>query len=152
MPLFQLVTVLISLTLVNSFNAFLSKPFIHSSSSSVSSPSLFRLKSSSSDATPMDIGEFEHVKFDKLNTLNNQISKYRITGTIKPKDSNVYLNDYKNEIKSRNVVFPGFRPGKLPPYVMADVRRYIVCFGLESLLGQLCNLNNIMVSDLSLYL
>lgn len=99
----------------------------------------------------MDVGEFEHVKFEKLQTINNQISKYRITGSIKPKDSNTYMNDYKNEIKSRNVVFPGFRAGKLPPYVMADVRRYIVCFGLESLLGQLCNLNDIMVSSFEVH-
>ena len=95
--------------------------------------------------TQMDVGEFENVQFEKLTTVNDRISKYRIVGTIKPKDTNQYMADYKGEIKKKNIVFPGFRAGKLPPYVMADVRRYIVCFGLESLLGQLCNQNNLMV-------
>jgi FKBP-type peptidyl-prolyl cis-trans isomerase (trigger factor) len=56
-----------------------------------------------------------------------------------------YLGEYKEEIKKKKVVFPGFRPGKLPPYVMPDVRRYIVCYGLESLIGQLCNQNKLQV-------
>lgn len=56
-----------------------------------------------------------------------------------------YLNEYQEEMKRRKVVFPGFRPGKLPPYVMGDVRRYLVCFGLETMIGQLCNNNRLEV-------
>eukprot|EP01035_Chromulina_nebulosa_P019091 gene19091-24919_t len=46
-------------------------------------------------------------------------------------------------MKRRKVSFPGFRPGKLPPYVMGDVRKYLISFGLETLIGQLCNINGL---------
>jgi hypothetical protein len=51
-------------------------------------------------------------------------------------------------MKKRKVTFPGFRPGKIPPFAMTDVRRYIVCYGLELTIGSLCNMNSlIMCSD-----
>lgn len=50
-------------------------------------------------------------------------------------------------MKKRKVQFPGFRPGNLPPYVMVDVRKYIVCYGLESMLGELCNLNGLAMCN-----
>jgi hypothetical protein len=37
----------------------------------------------------------------------------------------------------------GFRAGTLPPYVMPDVRKYIVSYGLETIFGQLCNINGL---------
>lgn len=103
----------------------------------------------STEANPLDIGDFDknNVLFTKEESVSGNINKYRLAATIKPKDTNSYLADYKEEIKRRGVVFPGFRSGKLPPYVMPDVRRYIVCYGLEALLGQLCNLNSLEICD-----
>jgi hypothetical protein len=92
-------------------------------------------------------GEREKVTFEKLESINDKISKYSITGTIPSSEMNGYLEEYKEEMKRRKVVFPGFRAGKLPPYVMADVRKYIVCFGLETLLGEIANLNSLRFCD-----
>lgn len=60
---------------------------------------------------------------------------------------NSFFEEYKEEMKRRKVVFPGFRAGKLPPYVMPDVRKYLVCFGLESIIGTLCNNNGLKLCD-----
>jgi hypothetical protein len=92
-------------------------------------------------------GEREKITFEKLESVNDKIAKYSITGTIASSEMNVYLEEYKEEMKRRKVVFPGFRAGKLPPYVMADVRKYIVCFGLETLLGEIGNLNSLRYCD-----
>lgn len=92
-------------------------------------------------------GEREKITFEKLESVNDKVAKYSITGTIASSEMNVYLEEYKEEMKRRKVVFPGFRAGKLPPYVMADVRKYIVCFGLETLLGELGNLNSLRYCD-----
>ena len=93
------------------------------------------------------IGEREKITFEKLETINDKVAKFSVTGTIASSEMNVYLEEYKEEMKRRKVVFPGFRAGKLPPYVMADVRKYIVCFGLETLLGELGNLNSLRYCD-----
>merc|ERR1711871_506124 len=67
--------------------------------------------------------------------------------TLESKEMNVFLNEYKEEMKRRGVVFPGFRPGKLPPYVMGDVRRYLVSYGLENTIGQICNYNGLLICN-----
>eukprot|EP01035_Chromulina_nebulosa_P056103 gene56103-76906_t len=92
---------------------------------------------------PLDIGEFENVAFTLVETIESNFGKFSVDATIKAKDMNVFLNEYKAELKQRKVVFPGFRVGVLPPYVMGDIRRYIVCYGLETLLGKLGNLNGL---------
>ena len=50
-------------------------------------------------------------------------------------------------MKSRKTVFPGFRAGTIPAYAMADVRKYLISYGLEINLGQLCNLNGLRICD-----
>jgi len=93
-------------------------------------------------------GEFEGVEFKSLDTSSSSVQglgKYSLSATITKAEMNSFLNEYKEEMKRRKVVFPGFRAGKLPPYVMGDVRKYLVCFGLETLIGQLCNLNGLQL-------
>jgi len=95
----------------------------------------------------LDVGEYENIKFEKISDINAEsgLGKYRLEATIASSEMNVYLNEYKDEMKRRKVVFPGFRAGKLPPYVMGDVRRYLVSYGLENTIGQLCNFNGLMI-------
>lgn len=94
---------------------------------------------------PLNIGDFENVVFTLGETIESNFGRFSVDATIKAKDMNVFLNEYKAELKQRKVVFPGFRVGVLPPYVMGDIRRYIVCYGLETLLGKLGNLNGLKV-------
>lgn len=94
---------------------------------------------------PLNIGDFESVAFTLEEIIDNNFGRFSVDATIKAKDMNVMLNEYKAEMKKRKVVFPGFRTGVLPPYVMGDIRRYIVCYGLETLLGKLGNLNGLQV-------
>ena len=94
---------------------------------------------------PLNIGDFESVAFTLEEIVDNNFGRFSVDATIKAKDMNVMLNEYKAEMKKRKVVFPGFRTGVLPPYVMGDIRRYIVCYGLETLLGKLGNLNGLQV-------
>ena len=110
---------------------------------SISNNSKFRLFDTS--ISQMDVGEFKNLQFEKISIINDNICKYRVIGAVEAKDSNQYMKDYKEEVKKRGVLFPGFRAGKLPPAVMQDARRYIVCFGLEQLINALCNRNNLMV-------
>jgi len=103
----------------------------------------------------LNTGDFENAVFEKLDdpavTFSSDgnsfsIGKYSLQATIKSKDFNDYLQEYKAEMKRKKVIFPGFRPGSLPPYVMPDIRKYLVSYGLETLIGQLCNLNSIEVT------
>ena len=92
----------------------------------------------------LDLGDFEDTEFTLLSG-NKELGKYGLKATIKKADMNSFLNEYKEEMARRKVVFPGFRAGKLPPYVMGDVRKYLVCYGLETMIGQLCNINNLQL-------
>jgi hypothetical protein len=56
---------------------------------------------------PLNIGSLENVIFKKIDSLPNNINKYQLKATIKPKDTYSYLADYKEELKKRKVVFPG---------------------------------------------
>ena len=85
----------------------------------------------------LDVGEYDG-KFSKIPGVTGStkdIQRYRLEATIKSKELNGFLEEYKGEMKRRKVIFPGFRPGVLPPYAMGDVRKYIVSFGLETSLG-----------------
>ena len=95
----------------------------------------------------MDTGDIQNMIFKRISAVNGNIAKYRIDGKILSQELNSYLEEYKEEMKKRKVVFPGFRPGKLPPYVMVDVRRYVVSYGLEMNIGQLCNNNGIILCN-----
>ena len=74
----------------------------------------------------------------KISDVSYGVSKYRFTGELTKASLDSYLDEYKEEMKRRKVRFPGFRPGKMPPYVMGDVRKYIVSYGLEIAHAQLC--------------
>jgi len=95
-----------------------------------------------STAKELEVGEFEDVKFARIEG-DAKKGKYSLSGVIRSKEMNSYLAEYKEEMKRRRVVFPGFRAGKLPPYVMTDVRKYLVSYGLETIIGQLCNINGL---------
>jgi len=88
-------------------------------------------------------GDYERVKFVQVADLSSTFGKFRMEATLKSSEMNEFLNEYKKEMQRRKVLFPGFRPGKLPPYVMPDIRKYLVCYGLESVIGQICNLNGL---------
>lgn len=84
----------------------------------------------SNDVDELVIGDFENVKFSRVENLFNVLpglAKYSLSALIKAKEFDKFLDEYKAEMKRRKVVFPGYRPGKLPLYVMPDVRKYLVC-------------------------
>jgi len=99
----------------------------------------------SSDLTT---GELENIELTRLSGVlaeSSDIQRYRIDATLKSKQLNEILEEYKGELKARKISFPGFRPGKIPPFAMTDVRRYIVCYGLETTIGNLCNMNGLIM-------
>ncbi len=96
---------------------------------------------------PLDTGDFDISVFKKVEDVTDSIGKYVVEASIPSSDMNTFLGEYKEEMKRRKVSFPGFRAGNLPPHVMGDVRRYLVCFGLETMLGQICNANGLRFCD-----
>ncbi len=62
----------------------------------------------------LETGDFQNVIFTNIDTSSSRsdTKKFKLEATIKSKDFNEYLKEYKEEIKRRKVVFPGFRPGK----------------------------------------
>ena len=96
----------------------------------------------------LEVGEYEGAVFKKVGGAidpSSKIQRYRLEHTMKPKETNAFLNEYKAEMKRRKVIFPGFRPGVLPPYAMGDVRKYIVSYALELTIGSICNMNNLIM-------
>ena len=96
----------------------------------------------------LEIGEYEGAVFNKVGGVmdpSSKIQRYRLEYTMKPKETNAFLNEYKGEMKRRKVIFPGFRPGVLPPYAMGDVRKYIVSYALELTIGSICNMNSLVM-------
>ena len=97
----------------------------------------------------LDVGDFENVAFTKVGQLRSDIGQCRLEATVTADDMNEFLDEYKEEMKHRKVIFPGFRPGKIPPSAMIDIRKYLVSHSIETIVGQLCNLNGLMVSSFS---
>jgi hypothetical protein len=96
----------------------------------------------------LDISEVDGVSlFKQIAEVKKNTGKYRIEGVITKEVSNEYLEEYKQEMIRRKVSFPGFRVGKLPPYVMTDVRKYLISFGLENVLTTLMNNNMLRAVD-----
>lgn len=95
--------------------------------------------------TELDVGTLKNTAFKLVEKLSEDLGKFNVDTTITSKEMNSFLDDYKEELSRRKVKFPGFRPGKIPPYAMTDVRKYLVSYALETTLGQLCNLNNLQV-------
>lgn len=133
--------IILCLTFIWSSQCFIPKYF-NANNKLKTSTNSFQLLST---PTQLELGEVENVVFTLEESGKNNVNKYKIVGSLKPRETNAYLTDYKAEISKRGVVFPGFRAGKLPPYVMGDVRRYIVCFGIETVLRDLCNANALQV-------
>ena len=70
--------------------------------------SLKKIKSTTLfESVNLDVGEVENVAFTLEETLPNKVNKYKVKGTLKPKETNAYLADYKAEIQKRGIVFPG---------------------------------------------
>ncbi len=130
------ISILIMLMLVLSATAFL-----HTSLKAHCRHSMLSMVSE------LNTGDFDcdFAKTDYKSTKASNLFQYSLKAKIPAKEMNVYLDEYKEEMKKRKVVFPGFRPGKLPPYIMGDVRKYIVSYGLESMLGGLANLNDMQL-------
>ena len=63
-------------------------------------------------AQQLDVGEF-NADFAQIDSVANSIGKFRLQATIKSKELNSYLDEYKAELKKRKVAFPGFRPGNV---------------------------------------
>ena len=94
-----------------------------------------------------DVGDLEGVDvFEQVEQIGEDRGLFKLTATVNKKEMKKMMEEYKTEMKKRKVSFPGFRPGSLPPYVMVDVRKYIVCYALETMLGTLCNVNGLAVS------
>lgn len=76
-------------------------------------PSICRTQSHVLKAQELDVGDFNAVftKIADMGVMGGGRGKYRLEATIKNKDMNSYLEEYKEEMKKRKVVFPGFRAG-----------------------------------------
>lgn len=85
-------------------------------------------------------------KLVQLDELSNNVGKFQLEATLEAQMLNDILKMYKEELVKKKVKFPGFRPGNIPPSAMPDIKRYIVSFALETMLGELCNLNAIKVT------
>lgn len=95
----------------------------------------------------LDVGEVEGTEFNQIESLAADLGKFRLKTTLDASDLNDVLDEYKGELKKRKFSFPGFRPGKIPPYAMGDVRNYIISFGLETVIGKLCNMNGLQLCN-----
>lgn len=73
------------------------------------------------------------------------LGKYRVSGHIPSNELDEYIRDYKDELKRRRVIIPGFRPGVVPPHAMQEVRHFAVDHALTKLLGTLCSVNELKV-------
>ena len=93
----------------------------------------------------LDVGDFENVAFQKVEQLSSDIGKFRVEATVTAGDMDSFLDEYKEEMNDRKVIFPGFRPGKIPPHAMVDIRKYLVSHSIETIVGQLCNINGFSV-------
>lgn len=95
----------------------------------------------------LDVGDFQNVVFTKTDHIGkyNDIGKYMLDATVTASEMNSFLDEYKEEMMDRKVIFPGFRPGKIPPSAMIDIRKYLVSHCIETIIGQLCNINGLVV-------
>lgn len=129
---------LLAITMVQAFRIMPTATFFKSvtTRSSTSNTVMNALKS------PDDVSSFTEI----VAPSDNNLGKYRLVGTLPGPVLAEYMEQYKAEFKKRKSSFSGFRPGYIPPYAMVDVRRYVICFGLESLITEACETNGLMVS------
>jgi hypothetical protein len=95
----------------------------------------------------LSTGDLENVAIARIDSLGDtSFGKFKIDGKVAKKEMNGFIYEYKEEMKRKNVIIPGFRPGKVPPHAMPEIREFVVSHALETLLGELCNVNGLMVS------
>ena len=97
----------------------------------------------------LSIGEYncDAVAFTAVEQMSENFGLYKLQATISKDAMKAFLQEYKAGIKARGVKFPGFRLGNMPPQVMVDVRKYLVNYGVESMLGEICNINGLEMRD-----
>lgn len=95
----------------------------------------------------LSVGEHKNIQFAEIKRVNNDLRKFRINATLDILTMNKYLCDYKEELVKNKVVFRGFRCGSVPPYVMPTIRKNIIDRGLRIILKDLCDLNDMAVSE-----
>eukprot|EP01031_Cornospumella_fuschlensis_P034231 gene34232-41437_t len=105
------------------------------------------LAPSSSIPVQLSTGGVEEVKFYRIAEVSGDIGKYRVKADLPPQAMVEFLNEYIKEMNQRNIRVPGFRPGKLPPAAMADVKRYIASYAVEVTITALCNDHKLEVCD-----
>lgn len=129
--------------------AFLLVIFLSSTSAFLIRPSQFiSYKSFSLQAQPkiLSTGGLENIEFIKLDSSNEpDFGKYRVSGLITSRQLNILIRDYKEEMKRKRIILPGFRPGKVPPYAMPEIRSFVINYALEQVLQGICNANNLLV-------
>jgi hypothetical protein len=104
----------------------------------------FRLKATMS---ALSIGDLENVAITRIDSSeDSSFGKFRINGIVTKREMNSFIREYKEEMKRKGVIIPGFRPGNVPPHAMQEIREFVVSHALETLLGEMCNVNGLMVS------
>lgn len=93
----------------------------------------------------LKIGELRDVKFERLQSIRDDFAKYRLECTISEEQLDYHLQSYMKEVQKRKVSFKGFRVGKIPPDAMRDVRRFVVDYGVELTLKEICAVNGLTV-------
>lgn len=99
----------------------------------------------------LSTGGVEEVKFYCIADVSGDIGKYRVKANLPAHSMNEFLQEYIKEMNQRGLILPEFRPGKLPPSAMVDVRKYIASYAVEVTIGALCNENKLEVRNYLTY-
>lgn len=95
----------------------------------------------------LTVGEFDNIVIEQVDSLGSpEFGKYRLKGMIDRKTMSGYLKDYKEEMKRKKIMARGFRPGVVPPHAMPEIRSFLVGHAMETVLGEVCNMNGLRVS------
>jgi hypothetical protein len=62
-----------------------------------SSSQLKTITSKLSNSVQLEVGEVENVVFTLEETGKDNVNKYKVVGSLKPRETNAYLIDYKGE-------------------------------------------------------
>jgi hypothetical protein len=95
----------------------------------------------------LSTGDLENVAIARIDSVGgSSFGKFRVDGKVTKKELNGFIHEYKEEMKRKKVIIPGFRPGKVPPHAMQEIRESVVGHALEAMLGGICNANGLVVS------
>ena len=95
----------------------------------------------------LNSGGFENVYINRIdNCDDNTFGKFKVDTCIKRRDMNSILKAYREELIKKKVIYRGFRPGKVPPYAMPEIRSSVVNHAIATTIGELCFLNGLTVS------